>query len=388
MVYYMVESHVAENYDQRWGQHLVRDRNVKNILKQLAEGAKRPKDILSALKSDEKTKMSEATFYKIVKELKAKKLITKKTSENGEEIYELTTKGKETYNGTWFLIHKLLELKEEGAGYIHTSMDFGIESDWISERTGKSNPQRIFSPALSEYKSFIINSIVKQIDPTKAIEPFDAKEIFAFELDFRQISELISKVQIFMGAVIKNEDVFLNRILFPVNSERDIETFYWYAHLAYFFNYVQFEKAFLRYVSDKANQKKLFSGIDLKIVYAIIDEIKQGKDPLDDTNLLKRLVYKDKKVAGVVWNFFPRYALAVELLTLNNKELLANVQKFKIEINGPSSRLTEYIISLHHKIHKNPKEGYKKEANGIFRCKKCGTGFSTFEQYETHNCIP
>ncbi len=39
-------------------------------------------------------------------------------------------------------------------------------------------------------------------------------------------------------------------------------------------------------------------------------ELKKGKDPLDDTNLLKKLVYKDKKVVGVVWNFFPRLAFS------------------------------------------------------------------------------
>lgn len=385
---------------------LMRQVDKRRIYAILSNKSERFKDLLNELRP-----LSKSYVSFLLKELQ-KEGTADKDIENGAPVWILTKKGKDVYRNSWTMLQEnISNMMREGGGYLHSS-----DRSWSYPLMDKNSPENLylymemdlieFPGELSSYlnsvkvqynlKEYVVKEVLKEIKD-KNIEklPDNSKVILSFEVNLSNYQMFLKKIGRFVEDIKNDVDVFSDKELEISNSQNKLAFVEAYLDNAVLVNDIINDKAYIKKLDAISHDKKFISRlvnaadvdnvVDINTLKQFIQIFKAGNDPLDNQNLTKRLIIPIKVDGkpGFIEPFYDYISLS-RILNPLDKTLREKLNEYehRNKWNLAESKVNRIVMGSHPR-HKN---NYKHEKNGTYRCKDCGTGFLTLEQYEIHNC--
>lgn len=389
---------------------LGRQADKRRIYAALFDSSKRFTDLLNELKP-----LSRSYLSLLLTGLKKDGIIDKDIKD-GVPVWFLTKKGKEVYRNSWTILEEAISnILRKGGSYIHSSNSHTTWGYNVTNLTDKKDsldtlyvgmdlvefPRNLektlnFVNVQYNVKDYLIKEILKEMQNKRFDNfPSDSKIILAFSLDLVVYFDFVKKTIRFVDDIKNNIDVFLDSELKIQGSNRELELFERYIDNAKLWEEVNKDQVYLnklkQLIKSKEFTKKLIeltNSTDLDTLKKFVTLFKTGQDPLDDRVLSQRLIIKvklDNSQSAFIEAIYD-YIKIARITNYFDKTLYRKLKEYDFvnrwDLSKSKVNRIEMGLSFKHK------NNYKKEKSGIYRCKDCGTGFQTLEQYETHNCIP
>ena len=345
------------------------------------------------------------------KELAEQGRIIKTVDTNQKEAWVATKRGISIHRNSWtVLADELSKLVENGGSYSRFS-----DAPWTNFMGAEDTPEGLYSlyakMDLAEFpsdlankvnfikvqydvKNSVVREVIKELYDKRDSLPASSKVIMSFELDLSTYQKFLRKIGKFIENIKNGANVFTDTELGIDTAQNKIAFLEAYLDNAALVNDVINDKEYTTKLAALSKNKTFLTtlisvanNVDLNTLNKFINTFKSGEDPLDNTSLAKKLVIPikiDGKI-GFIEPFYD-YVSISRILNHNDKKLRDKLREYALrnEHDLGASKVNRIVMG----IHTRQKDNYKKEKNGVFRCKDCGTGFQTLEQYEMHICIP
>lgn len=212
------------------------------------------------------------------------------------EAYALTITGQNFKS--WWLIHELLELKDKKAGYMHSPSNnyysFGLSVDIVM--SGKDKQLSLMLPTSTQIENYLMSLIFNNIKTKNLkIEPSDGKIILSYEIDFDKLANELISIQSFIEDINSDKDVFSDNSLYLSTTPNRLWVFDYLISCTQFFGDDKFRVNLVKYVkklADAPTFTKTFGTVDFNFVERLTKSIISGKEPLENKNMLKKLIVK------------------------------------------------------------------------------------------------
>jgi hypothetical protein len=298
--------------------------NKERVIDLLMKGPKKFKLL------HEESKLSQMGLWKILNTLLKEGKIEKVLLE-GKVAYGLTEKGRVYHESIWFLMHELVDLKNQGYGYARRPYGAGIRVDMAYP------PNSLNVPSIYQSIPTLRELFLRQLLKSAEKIPEQGRLILSFEMDY---SGPIRQILRFKEDILKNEDIFLDPDL-RVSGALDLR---FLAESARLFDDEELTKKVGEYLkgltTDKEKLKTMiehYEWIDITVLNRFIEDIEKDKDPLDDAEIKDKLMIKLAE-KGVL-NLIPEYLEMSWLLKYPDKKTIDKLNEFEIKSLGMAGEI-------------------------------------------------
>ncbi len=325
--------------------------------------------ILNIIKKHEKIRFKELVeesgysnkwLSDLLKEMREEYLITQEISDitidgkikKNQVVYKLTKEGENVLNNAWVILHKIEDLKNNKASYIHTSSNYGIENDLILSKD-YNLPNNLF-PNVPELNAFILKTVFKRLQNNTNLNA-SGKLMINFDIDVKEMISHLEEIIKFVKDLInedpsKGEDIFKSEKLANFNWKEKIKYLFDHLKEAEFFynddintllklreNAEELVNWYAEDIIDNYYQKNI--GLVREYYERIKKYVENDENPMNDKEIAEKLVKRTELGDSVITEYLIfDYLTVLTAFNLTNDLLLEKIDKINREIR------TEYGI--------------------------------------------
>jgi len=317
-------------YDKFRTQKETKKKNEEQILKSLYE---KPKTF-TELK--EETHLSQMGLTNVLKRLKSENIIKKDIKED-MTVYVLTEKGNKEAENLWHIYFELDYLKENKASYIHGTPNSFVSFDLIMlNKDHEHLHDNILSiiPNPYEFNNYIMENLFKKAKEKNLNMVYNSNEgkyMLSFEFDLKKLMDFFNKIKIFIDDIKKGINV-LNDDKLDITKNKKIDRIDVLYSLVLYSNYFttddeEFKKNLIKYLQSFDNKERTeeIFGISYEVLNQLIEDIRNGIDPLKDNKISNKLV---EEKGDTTYNYIDNYLKIALLYKLNDKPTFDLIQKY------------------------------------------------------------
>ena len=139
-------------------------------------------------------------------------------------------------------------------------------------------------------------------------QPSDYKLLLSFEFDFAQFTAQVIELQAFIEDINTGQDVFTDKRLRLWEHIDNVWLFNFLTNYSILLGDEKYKKNLTSFIKNFSKDQKFYelTQVDLKLFARFMGCFKQGKDPINDPVLFKKLIIPVEKGIGF-YNFFSRF---------------------------------------------------------------------------------
>ncbi|MDE1825342.1 MAG: hypothetical protein KGH61_01700 [Candidatus Micrarchaeota archaeon] len=260
------------------------------------------------------------------------------------EAYGLTTEGRKYQS--WWLIHELFDLQDKNSSYVHSLSygyaSFGLSEDIVMGRATEGKLPNFDIPAIPEIEDFIMLETFRKIRENK-IKPqlSDYKLLLSFEFDFAQLTARVIELQAFIEDINTGQDVFTDKRLRLLGHNDNIWLFNFLVNYSVFFGDEAYRKNLTAFLKNLSKDKKFYelTQVNPELFTRFMGGFKQGKDPINDKVLFKKLIVPVEKGVGF-YNHFSRYIEGARIIKFGDEKFNKKLDEFTNNLSKKISHMS------------------------------------------------
>ena len=260
------------------------------------------------------------------------------------EAYGLTTEGRKYQS--WWLIHELFDLQDKNSGYAHSLSYkyalFGLSQDIVMGRATENKLPNFDIPAIPEIEDFIMLETFRRIRENKIKpQPSDYKLLLSFEFDFAQFTAQVIELQAFIEDINTGQDVFTDKRLRLWEHTDNVWLFNFLTNYSILLGDEKYKKNLTSFIKNFSKDQKFYelTQVDLKLFARFMGCFKQGKDPINDPVLFKKLIIPVEKGIGF-YNFFSRYVEGARITKFGDIGFYNKLNEFEERLSKKTSQMS------------------------------------------------
>lgn len=260
------------------------------------------------------------------------------------EAYTLTTEGQKYQ--AWWLIHELFDLKDKNSGYVHSLSynyaSFGLSEDIVMGRATENKLPNFDIPPIPEIENFIMLETFKKIRENNIKPQFsDYKLLLSFEFDFAQLTAQIIGLQVFIEDINTGQDVFSDKRLVLWEQTDKLWLFDFFINYSVLLGDEKYRKNLTIFLKNFSKDHKFneLTQVDPKLFEKFMNCFKQGKDPVNDSVLFKKLIVPVEKGIGY-YNYFSRYVKGARIIRFGDVDFYKKLNEFEERLSKKTSQMS------------------------------------------------